>query len=29
MSQTIIEYARELAVKKLFETNGFKSVWPT
>lgn len=27
MAQTLIEYARELAVKKLFETNGFSSVW--
>lgn len=29
MSQTIIEYARELSIKKLFETNGFASVWST
>lgn len=27
MAQTLVEYARELAVKKLFETNGFSSVW--
>lgn len=27
MAQTLIEYARELAVKKLFETNGFSAVW--
>lgn len=29
MSQNIIEYARELAVGKLFETNGFSTVWTT
>lgn len=29
MSQNIIEYARELSVSKLFDTNGFSSVWST
>ncbi|QJD12555.1 hypothetical protein [Streptococcus canis] len=29
MNQNIIEYARELSIKKLFETNGFSTVWPT
>ncbi|QJD12614.1 hypothetical protein [Streptococcus canis] len=29
MSQNIIEYARELSVSKLFDTNGFSSVWNT
>lgn len=29
MSQNIIEYARELSVKKLFYTNGFSGVWNT
>lgn len=28
MSQNIVEYARELSVKKLFEMDGFSSVWP-
>ncbi len=29
MNQNIIEYAREFSIKKLFETNGFSTVWPT
>lgn len=29
MDQNIIEYARQLSVKKLFDTNGFSSVWNT
>lgn len=29
MAQNIVEYARELSVKKLFEANGFNSVWDT
>ena len=29
MEQNIIEYARELSIKKLFEINGFNSVWDT
>lgn len=29
MNQNIIEYARELSVNKLFDTNGFSTVWNT
>ena len=29
MAQNIIEYARELSVKQLFETNGFNTSWKT
>ena len=29
MSQNIIEYARELSIKQLFEANGFNNVWST
>lgn len=29
MTQTIVEYARELSVKQLFKVNGFNSVWET
>lgn len=28
MSHTILEYARELSIRKLFETNGFNTSWP-
>ena len=28
MTQNIIEFAREQAVQKLFETNGFNLSWP-
>lgn len=29
MTQNIIEYARQLSIEKLFQTDGFKNVWPT
>lgn len=29
MNQNNIEYARELSIKKLFETNSFSTVWLT
>ena len=28
MAQNIIEYAREMAIKQLFDTNGFNTSWP-
>ena len=29
MCQSIIEYARELSIRSLFNTNGFATSWPT